>query len=150
MTKVTKEYIVGREEQIQLLSSIAHGTLPYSVVNIYGPGGIGKTVVCHKFEAWCTRAETPYATVTGDDPTASTIDKMLYRFRRGLEENVAGSVSGRAFDDFDRKFNDYLVVKEVIDRGGGMVKMFDLAGNLLDRNCSFFRYQVERYSYLAV
>lgn len=132
MAKVIRQYIVGREEEVQLLSSIVHGTLPHSIVNIYGPGGIGKTVVCRKFEEYCAREKIPYATVTGDDPTTSTIDKMLYRFGEGLEENVAGVVSGRVFNDFDKKFKEYLVVKEVIDKGGGIARMFDLAGNLLD------------------
>jgi len=108
------------------------GVFPYSVVNIYGPGGIGKTIVCQKFGEWCTKSKIPYAAVSGDDPRISTIDKMLYQFRKGLEENVRGSIPGKAFDDFDRKFQDYLVTSEVINKGGGIAKMFDLAGNLLD------------------
>jgi hypothetical protein len=132
MTKATRQYIVGREEEVQLLGNVVHGALPYSVVNIYGPGGIGKTVVCQKFQEWCTEAKIPYATVTGEDPTASTIDKMLYRFRKGLEENVTGIVPGRAFDDFDKRLNEYLEVKKVIADRGGIAKMYDLAGNLID------------------
>lgn len=133
MTKITRQHIVGRGQEVQLLSNVVSGALPYSIVNIYGPGGIGKTVVCQKFEKWCEAAEIPYATVTGDDLTSSTTDRMLYLFRKGLEENVAGVVSGNAFNDFDKKLDDYLAVKKVLEKGGGIANMFDLAGNLIDQ-----------------
>ncbi len=132
MAKLTGQHIVGRNKEVQLLGDTIHEALPYSIVNIYGPGGIGKTVVCQKFEAWCAKMKIPYATMAGDDSTTLTIDKMLYRFRKGLEESATEGISGKAFNDFDKKFKDYLVVKEVIDKGGGIAKMFDVAGSLLD------------------
>lgn len=121
---LTGQYIVGRRDEIDVLSNVVKGTLPH-VVNIYGPGGIGKTVVCHKFEEWCRQDGTPCATVTGSDPTASTVGQLLSHFKEGLEENVPGYVPEGAFDEFAMQFRDYMAVEEVIARGS----IFNLAGN---------------------
>ena len=126
--QTTNQYIVGREVEVRLLDNILRGILPYSKINIYGPGGIGKTVVCQKLAEHCIKERTPYAVVRGDDSTVSTIDQLLYRFRQGLQENVTNLIPNTTFGSFDSKFNDYLIVKDVIERGGGITKMFDLAG----------------------
>lgn len=128
MAKTAKQYVVGREAEVQLLRDVVRHALPYSIVNIYGPGGIGKTVVCQKLETWCAKAKVPYAMVTGINPVASTIDKILYQFRQGLEANVPAAISSQAFEDFDAKFGDYWATKEVIASSGGIPEMFDLAG----------------------
>lgn len=126
--KLTGQYIVGRRTEIDVLSNVVNGTLPH-VLSIYGPGGIGKTVVCHKFEEWCRQNGIPCATVTGSDPTASTVGQLLCHFKEGLEENVPGGVPKGAFDEFAMQFRDYMAVEEVIARGGGFSSIFNLAGN---------------------
>jgi hypothetical protein len=123
---------VGRQEEVILLSKLVHRQRPFSLLNIYGPGGIGKTVVCHKFEAWCAQAQIPYATIVGDTPTAATTDKMLYQLRRGLVTNVPRKVLKRPFREFDQKWKEYLAVQKVLEQSGGIAQLFDLAGNLVN------------------
>jgi hypothetical protein len=121
-------HIVGRDEEVDLLSNIMRDRSPHSVINIYGPGGIGKTVVCHKFEEWCRQEGIPYGTVTGSDPMASTIDQMLSQFSEGLKQNVPKGT----FDELAREFRDYKAVSEVLDKSGGVDKVFTQGGNLRD------------------
>ncbi len=131
MVSVGKQHVVGRAEEIHLLKSIIHGNLP-NIANIYGPGGIGKTVVCKKFEDYCAEVKIPYAKITGDDPVTSTLDKMLYQFRKSLEDNSAEMDFRTAFEGFDHRLMDHRLVNEVVDKGGGINTMYDLAGNLTD------------------
>jgi len=129
MPKPIAPYIVGRTTELQMLSEVVHGTIPCSIVNVYGPGGIGKTTVCHKLGEWCTAARVPWAVVAGDDPVLTAPDKVLFRFRMGLGAGLEEAYDESAFSDFDRKFADYVMVRQILDRSGGADRLFDSAGN---------------------
>ena len=131
--KGKQQHIVGREGEMQLLHDIMDGSLPYSIINIYGVGGIGKTVVCRKFETYCTQKKVPYATIVGDDPiNSTTIDNILYAFRDGLEKNVARVISNKAFDEFDQRLGEYQLIREGMEKGGGIDRLYNIRGELLD------------------
>lgn len=125
---LTGQHIVGRQEEMHLLDDVLTGKLP-PVVNIYGPGGIGKTVVCHKFAEECDQQGIPYATVTGSDQAVSVIGQMLSQFKDGLEQHVPEAVPEGAFEAFTRQFRDHTAVNELLEKGGGPAKLFDWAGN---------------------
>jgi DNA-binding winged helix-turn-helix (wHTH) protein len=126
---LTGQYIVGRDEEMCLLSNMITGKSPH-MCNIYGPGGIGKTFVCYKFEEWCRQRGIPYATVTGDDSKALTLGQTLAQFRDGLEQNVPKGIPEGAFDEFARESGDYKAVDKLLDMGGGSKKIFGRSGNL--------------------
>jgi hypothetical protein len=125
---LTGQHIVGRQEEMNLLDDVLTGKLP-PVVNIYGPGGIGKTVVCHKFAEACHQRGIPYATVTGSDQAVSLIGQMLSQLKDGLEQHVTEAVPEGAFAAFTQQFRDHTAVNELLAQGGGPDQLFDWAGN---------------------
>ena len=126
--KRSKQYIVGRKEEISLLRKVVSGELP-PILNIYGPGGIGKTVICEKFEQWCKKNKTTYATVKGNEPSASTINQILSLFVRRLENNAPKNAIGDVFEEFVVQLTDYKKVIKLVGVSDGIDQMFDLAGN---------------------
>jgi hypothetical protein len=126
-----KPYIVGRQAELELFDRLAVGQTPYWLLNIYGPGGIGKTVVCQKLAARARQRELPFATIQGDSPDL-TPDRLLYYIQEGLTQGPAGEKLVDAFGDFRRRYEDYLIVQDVLQRGGGLPAMFDVVGNVKD------------------
>lgn len=124
----TFQHIVGRQEEMRVLDDVITGKLP-PVVNIYGPGGIGKTVVCHKFAEECDKQGIPYAMVTGSDQAASVIGQMLSQFTDDLEKHVPKGV----FEEFTQQFRDHAAINALLEKVGGPDKLFNWAGNPLPR-----------------
>jgi len=56
-----------------------------------------------------------------------TPDRILYAIKEGLS---ASEALNDAFRDFEREYEEYLVVQQVLQRGGGVQAMFDVVGNL--------------------
>jgi hypothetical protein len=121
-------YIVGRQSEVERFAALVTGRVPHWLLNIYGPGGIGKTVVGQKMTTYAQQQGWPLAFVDGIRPDL-TPDRILYSVGEALsdDERLAG-----AFRDFDRAFEDYLVVQEVLRRGGGLQSMFDVVGAVKD------------------
>ena len=44
-----KPFIVGRESEVAEFAALVEGRTRHWLLNIFGPGGIGKSVVCAKF-----------------------------------------------------------------------------------------------------
>ena len=61
-----KVYTVGRQAEVRLFEKLVSGDEPLPVLNIYGPGGIGKTIVGRKMREFATGRETPLAFIDGD------------------------------------------------------------------------------------
>ena len=123
------DYYVGRHEEVELFGSVVRGDTPHSILNIYGPGGIGKTAVCEMIEAWCSNNKVPYAKINDDDSATEPSDKILHRLRDGCVESGGYR---RCFQEFDRRFYEHLRVTDVIKRGGGIRALFDAAGKVVD------------------
>jgi len=126
-----KPYIVGRQAEVELFDRLVVGQMPYWLLNIYGPGGIGKTVVCQKLEAHARQRGLPFATIQGDSPDL-TPDRLLYYIQEGLTQGPDGEKLADAFGDFRRRYEDYLVVQDILQRGGGLPAMFDVVGSVKD------------------
>ncbi len=121
-------FIVGRAREVEQFSKLVKGGTRHWMLNIYGPGGIGKTIVGHKMQEYAQSASVPIAFVDGIQPDL-TPDRILFAIKEGLAktESLADN-----FQDFDRQFEEHLIIQEVLQRGGGMQSMFDAVGNVKD------------------
>lgn len=121
-------FIVGRQLEVERFAALVEGRVPHWLLNVYGPGGIGKTVVCNKLVGYAREQNLPIATVDGIRPDL-TPDRILHAVAESLSEieRLAG-----VFRDFQRAFEEYLIVQEVLQRGGGVQAMFDVVGNVKD------------------
>ena len=121
-------FIVGRAGEVEQFSKLVKGGTKHWLLNIYGPGGIGKTVVGSKMQEYAQSASIPFAFIDGIQPDL-TPDRILYAIKDGLArtERLANG-----FQEFDRQFEEYLIIQEVLQRGGGMQSMFDAVGNVKD------------------
>lgn len=124
----SKQYFVGRKTEIEHFGAFAKGNTRYWLFNIYGPGGIGKTVVGQKMQEYAHSASIPIAFVDGIQPDL-TPDRILYSIKEGVgkSEPFTG-----LFSDFERQFEENLIIQEILQRGGGIQSMFDAVGNLKD------------------
>ena len=123
-----KPFVVGRTKEIEKFSALLKGSARYGLLNIYGPGGIGKTVVGQKMNEFAKKNDIPFALIKGDRPDL-TPDRILYAVKEELAQTKGLSSS---FNDFEREYTDYLVVQDVLQRGGGIQTLFDAIGNVKD------------------
>jgi hypothetical protein len=121
-------YIVGRQTEVERFAALIQGRVPHWLLNIYGPGGIGKTVVGQKMTAYAQQQGWPLAFVDGIRPDL-TPDRILHAISAELS---TGDRLAPALRPFDRAFEEYLIVQEVLQRGGGLPAMFDVVGNVKD------------------
>lgn len=125
-----KPFIVGRESEVTEFAALVQGRAPHWLLNIYGPGGIGKSVVCGKFAEHARAHKLPFAVVDGMRPDL-TPDRILYATMEGILASN-GEEFEDAFREFTRQYEDYLVVQNVLQRGGGAQALFDVVGNVKD------------------
>jgi hypothetical protein len=121
-------YIVGRQSEVEHFASLIAGRTPHWLLNIYGPGGIGKTIVGRKMMTHARQQGWPLAFVDGIRPDL-TPDRILHAISEDL---ATGKRLAPVFRPFDRAFEEYLMVQEVLQRGGGLPAMFDVVGNVKD------------------
>lgn len=124
-------FIVGRSQEVARFADLMAGRTPHQVLNIYGPGGIGKTVVGERISAYAQAHGLALALVDGNHP-ALTPDRMLFLFSEALVQSQAGEPLESSLRPFDRLFREYLTVNEVLQTGGGVQMIFDLVGNVKD------------------
>jgi hypothetical protein len=128
----TDGFVAGRKQEVRLFREMVSEKSPYSVLNIYGPGGIGKSVVAHLFEARCAEWEVPYASVRGDDLTASGFEELLRGLRSSFGRTSPELVKASVFRDFDKRLVGYQELKKVRD-SGEVNRVFDAAGRLVSQ-----------------
>lgn len=121
-------YIVGRQAEVDRFAALLNGRTPYWLLNIFGPGGIGKTIVGQKMQTFAQTKGIPFAFIDGSR-TDLTPDRMLYEIKEGLchSESLAGS-----FGKFEREYEDYLIVQDILKRGGGINALFETIGGVKD------------------
>lgn len=121
-------FIVGRKSEVERFARLADGRTSHWLLNIYGPGGIGKTIVGQKMQAFAGKRQIPVAFVDGSRPDL-TPDRVLYAIKEGLaaDESLADY-----FDQFESAYQEYLIVNNVLQRGGGLNTMFDVVGKVKD------------------
>lgn len=126
-----KPFIVGRQTEVNFFADLLAGRVDYHVLNIYGPGGIGKTVVGQKLNDHARAQQIPLAMVDGIRPDL-TSDRILYALMEGLVQAAANEAMTTAFQPFDQQFKEYVVINQVLQQGGGIQSLFDVVGNVKD------------------
>lgn len=121
-------YIVGRQSEVDRFAKLVGGRETHWLLNIYGPGGIGKTIVGQKMLAYAQERDIPLAFIDGIRPDL-TPDRILFAIKEGLAKTEP---LADAFRDFERAYQDYLIAQQVLQSGGGMQAMFDVVGNVKD------------------
>lgn len=121
-------YIVGRHAEVERFAALLSGRTKHWLLNIYGPGGIGKTVVGQRMRTYAQENGIPLAFVDGIRPDL-TPDRILYAIKEGL---ATSEPLADEFQDFEREFQEYLIVQEVLQRGGGVQALFDVVGGIKD------------------
>jgi len=127
----SKLFIVGRQSEVKHFDQLVTSQTSYRFLNIYGPGGIGKTIVGQKLAAHAQQKGVHLAAVDGIRPDL-TPDRILYLFMEGLVQGPHGEALENAFKDFDRRFRDYLTINHILQRGGGINALFDVVGSVKD------------------
>lgn len=121
-------YIVGRGREVDRFARLLNGQTAHWLLNIFGPGGIGKTVVGQKMQTYSREERVPYAFIDGINPDL-TPDRILYAIKDGLCQNQRLE---DAFSDFERAYREHLIIQEVLQRTGGLEAMFGVVGNVQD------------------
>lgn len=126
-----QRYIVGRQAEVQLFDNLLSGQTDYWLLNIYGPGGIGKSVVCEKLRAYAHARNVLTATVDGYYPDL-TPDRILDTFKQSLMESPFREQLEDSFREFDSQLRDYSMVNYLMAQSGGLHALFDTFGNVKD------------------
>lgn len=128
MTAKNQPFLVGRNSEVEQFAQLTKGSVNHSLLNIYGPGGIGKTIVGQKMQDFAAKNALPIAFIDGirNDLTPS---KMLDDIQNGLAVN---QTLEDAFSYFERQYRNYVAIQEVMERGGGIQTMYSVIGNLVD------------------
>jgi hypothetical protein len=86
-----RRQFVGRAAELALFqAAISAAELPFYVLHVFGPGGVGKTMLLVEYASICAQAEIPAYYVDGRDidPTPGAFIAAL-RNAMGLEANVS-------------------------------------------------------------
>jgi hypothetical protein len=81
LTAARRRSFVGREPEIELFrTAIASAELPFQVLYVHGPGGVGKTSLLREFGQCCADEGLAYAYVDGRDvePTTEAFGRALH------------------------------------------------------------------------
>jgi hypothetical protein len=130
-----RKYVVGREAVIEILREFIESKTGEFILNIYGPGGIGKTEVCSKITAYCQKQNWTHMFVQIDaqiDTPNFTFDRILFHLKDSLFRTTVNTRNFyEFFKEFEYHFSEYLIMKELLERAGGISELFDITGNVI-------------------
>src|SRR5437016_5828321 len=139
-TQSGEPYIVGRDKEVNLLQGMMEATRSPSILNIYGPAGIGKTTLCEKLGDWCQSQQIPSATVDLYSLFNVTVHAIACKLRDMLVTGDNLHVARwdfqevqRAFREFNRLVEEHDQIKSAITRHGDVTRVFDKYGFLKER-----------------
>ncbi len=126
--RTIRSFVVGREDEVQVVDTLVAPHLSTRVLNIYGPGGIGKTVVRYKLEAHGESRNLPVAVVDAQRSDLTPIQILSeWSDRFAQTESYAG-----AFSDVRQAMVDYHLVERLITEQAGLTALYDTVGTLRD------------------
>ncbi|MGZ3667398.1 MAG: helix-turn-helix domain-containing protein [Ktedonobacterales bacterium] len=131
--RLAGHYLVGRQTELHLFDALLSGTAPYTLLNIYGPGGIGKSVVRRMLAKHARTLATPVATIDCADPNL-TPDQILAGFQQSLIEGSHREYLEPILRSFGDQYRDYHIINRVLLDAGGVNALFDTLGNVKDPN----------------
>lgn len=156
--------IIGRQAELDQFIKLATGQTTHSLLNIYGPGGIGKTAVGQTMQTYAQQENWILASADGNrekEENPLTVLDLLERISQSLaaEPTIATHLT-----PFQEAYQQYLAIEEIKQLGGGLDVMYEITGQPLDmptllrilsslgvadnealRDIIGNRYQLERY-----
>lgn len=119
-----EKFIVGRDQEVQTFGQFLEHAHTHWIYGIYGPGGIGKSVLAEKFQRYAHSRHIPLAFLNGSH-NFTTPSQMLYLIAEGFAQI-------RPLSDFFAKFYQayalYADVHELLHQVGGINSIFDVLG----------------------
>ncbi|HLX39337.1 MAG TPA: helix-turn-helix domain-containing protein, partial [Ktedonobacteraceae bacterium] len=128
-----QRYIVGRQAEVQLFDELLSGQKDYHLLNIYGPGGMGKSVVCGKLRTHAHAHNVPTAVVDGSHPDL-TPDSILDGFKQSLMEGPFKEQLEVGFREFESQLHEYSLVNYLMAQVRDVHTLFDTFGNIKDQS----------------
>jgi len=122
----SENYLVGRTSEISMFEDLLARNGGRSVLNIYGPSGIGKSVVCWKL----TEHSRGRGLLVGaaDVSMHNSPVALLRELTHSMLARDPGVVSDPVHD-FAEQLDEFDTVSEFVEQGGGIDKMFDAVGS---------------------
>lgn len=120
----SQPFMVGRQSEVNHFADLVAGRTAHTWLNIYGPGGIGKTVVGQKMRAYAEARGWPLAFVDGLVEEMAPMQLLAHlgetlAARPDLEEQLAS---------FRRQLDDYRLVQQLLEIGGGVANLYSPTG----------------------
>ena len=116
--------LFGRKKQLDLIQQKLNNN-SISVINLYGPGGIGKSAISKHLQKTWDLEGFQYAFVDGSHPDLDST-KILYQIIEQIEKKP------KEFQKFKNSYTDFLIVQDVLSQGGGIGGLFDAFGQIKD------------------
>jgi hypothetical protein len=120
-------FIVGRSSELELLDRFLLGE--ETVLNLFGPGGMGKTVVTR---LWEERARQQGVIVASRDVAGGVSPDILLQDLRDQFAGYEAAGADSAFAEFDRRLREHLILSQVLQASGGAGSFFTALGQVKD------------------
>ncbi len=120
-------FIVGRHSEVELLDRFLLGEA--TVLNLFGPGGMGKTVVTR---LWEEHARRQGVLVASRDVAGGVSPDVLLQDLRDQFADYEGADTDSAFAEFDHRLREHLVLSQVLQASGGAGSFFTALGQVKD------------------
>jgi DNA-binding NarL/FixJ family response regulator len=103
----SEEVFVGRSEQLSLFEkALTTSRPPFLILDISGPGGVGKTTLLEQFRRVASNFEVSTALINEDQ---MTVPAALSRLAQQFEE------AGYPFSDFKERYEKYRELRQEVE-----------------------------------
>lgn len=120
LERLEQQYFIGRDHELQVFSDMMTGRSPRRILNIYGPGGVGKTFLLRGMQRQAEMAGALVLKLDADDFDAS-IRGFSEGFQAALQEHDL--LTGRSIDP--SQLGDAFAALELIAAGMPVVIIID-------------------------
>jgi len=127
------KFVVGRAEEVTDFERFLQPDHSAWVYEIYGPGGIGKSVVALKFQTYARKHAVPLAFINGN-VTDLTPNRMLALIAEGFART---ETLADFFSKFQLEYDRYAAIQSLLSDAGGINHIFDVLGQL--KHPDYFR-----------
>lgn len=122
-------FIVGRDDELEAFKNFLRPDKPNEkawIYNVYGPGGIGKSVVADKFRDYVRQFGFPTTFLNGN-LTDLTPTRILAQIAEGFAQDEALT---DFFAKFRHEYHLYEDIQTTLGLIGGINEIYDVIGNL--------------------
>ena len=116
--------LFGRKSQLTLIDNVIKNDKTW-LINYFGPGGIGKTAISNHLKAFYLANDYCFSLVDGIYPNLNSM-RVLYLIKEQLKTEKSN------FSDFEKDYTEFLILEDILSRGGGFNGLFDSLGQIKD------------------